>query len=310
LMTLARWNELQLSLKSLTPYLGADIGAVLFQTMQTEKSSSQVSPLQDADKPLHISRSASAIAGAVSIDRITHRFDNRPNGREVLRDINLRFVPGERIGLLGRPGSGKSTLLRILAGAVKPTTGMVRVDNIELLGLPIEDRSSWLAFKPQEAPLLAGTLEENILLNIPLHWTETQRVEALRFAIHHAYLEPDLNSGALSLNHAIEEYGANLSGGQRQKVALARALAQRPRILLLDEPTSGLDTESEVAIIERMSTLKSMSLIMVTHSNRALALTDRLIVLEQGKLLADGLTKDLWVTDTKSASEKKYEIHS
>ena len=78
-------------------------------------------------------------------------------------------------------------------------------------------------------------------------------------------------------------------------MALARALAQRPRILLLDEPTSGLDTESELAIVERLASLKGMGLIMVTHSQRALGLTDRIVVLEQGKLLADGKTKDLWV---------------
>ena len=310
LMTLSRWNELQMSLRSLTPYLGGDIGAVLFQSAAkaSEMHSTHDKAVNAEGAP--ISRSSSAIAGAVSIDRVTHRFHDHSQGRDVLRDINLRFSPGEKIGLLGRPGSGKSSLLRILAGAVKPSSGMVRVDNIELLSLPLSDRSSWLAFKPQEAPLLAGTLEENILLNVPPHWTESQRVEALRFAIHHAYLEPDLNSGALSLNHAIEEYGANLSGGQRQKVALARALAQRPRILLLDEPTSGLDTESEVAIIERLSVLKSMSLIMVTHSNRALALTDRLVVLEQGKVLADGLTKEILVTEHTTPTSKTYEIQN
>jgi ABC-type bacteriocin/lantibiotic exporter with double-glycine peptidase domain len=99
----------------------------------------------------------------------------------------------------------------------------------------------------------------------------------------------------------VEEYGANLSGGQRQKISLARALAQKPRILLLDEPTSGLDTESELAIVERLATLKNMGLVMVTHSQRALSLTDRIVVLEQGKLLADGKTKDLWLNPSASS---------
>ena len=93
----------------------------------------------------------------------------------------------------------------------------------------------------------------------------------------------------------IEEYGANLSGGQRQKVALARAFAQRPRILLLDEPTSGLDTESETAIVQRMSSLSDISLVIVSHSARALSLTHRLVVLEQGQVIADGLTSELLV---------------
>ena len=215
----------------------------------------------------------------------------------MLREISLRFEPGEKIGLLGRPGSGKSTLLRILAGAIHPLSGQVRIDNIQLHKLAMQDRSAWLAFKPQESPLLAGTLEDNILLNLPLNCSESQRLQALQFAVHHAYLDIDLASGALSLDQHIEEYGANLSGGQRQKVALARALAQRPRILLLDEPTSGLDTESENAIVQRLSALQDISLIIVSHSARALSLTRRLVVLEQGRVLADGPTRELLVTD-------------
>jgi ABC-type bacteriocin/lantibiotic exporter with double-glycine peptidase domain len=97
----------------------------------------------------------------------------------------------------------------------------------------------------------------------------------------------------LSLNQHIEEYGANLSGGQRQKIALARALASQPRILLLDEPTAGLDTESEQIIIKRLAELQNVTLILVTHSSAALSITERLVVLEQGKVLADGETKKM-----------------
>jgi ABC-type bacteriocin/lantibiotic exporter with double-glycine peptidase domain len=97
----------------------------------------------------------------------------------------------------------------------------------------------------------------------------------------------------LSLNQHIEEYGANLSGGQRQKIALARALASQPRILLLDEPTAGLDTESEKIIIQRLAELQNVTLILVTHSSAALSITERLVVLEQGKVLADGETRKM-----------------
>lgn len=286
LLTLSRWNELQQSMRNLRPYLGSN--ALSDVSQETER----------------INRSYQGITGIITLDAITHRFDPRPQSREVLKSIELRFMPGEKIALLGRPGSGKSTLLRIVAGAISPTAGKVRVDNIELFSLPMQDRGSWLAFKPQEAALMAGTLEDNILMNLPATASETQRLDALAFALHHAYLEPDLSSGALSLNQRVEEYGANLSGGQRQKVSLARALALRPKILLLDEPTSGLDTESELAIVERLASLKHMGLVMVTHSQRALALTDRIIVLEQGKLLADGKTKDLWINPQATQSAR------
>lgn len=306
LLTLSRWNELQQSVKSLTPYLGAQATLELFKP---EVTHTQQTPLSADEGDVNhgaITRSYQGITGVISVDDVSHRFDTHAHGRDVLKGIQLRFSPGEKIALLGRPGSGKSTLLRIVAGAIRPSSGKIRVDNIDLFSLPLQDRGSWLAFKPQEAPLMAGTLEDNILMNLSAQATEAQRLEALSFALHHAYLEPDLKSGVLSLNHRIEEYGANLSGGQRQKVALARALAPRPKILLLDEPTSGLDTESELAIVERLAGIQHMGLIMVTHSQRALSVTDRIVVLEQGKLLADGKTKDLWVnpnpTDTQRTS--------
>ena len=282
--TLARWQELQQALHTLAPYLGGSPGLALLSTAGAPSR-------EAADAGLR--RSAQGIQGAITVDRVMHRYGGAERGREVLRELHLQFKPGEKVGLLGRPGSGKSTLLRILAGAISPTSGEVRVDNIHLQSLSLHDRATWLAFKPQEAPLMAGSLEDNILLNLPPQADEATRLEALRFALHHAYLDPDLASGALSLNMQIEEYGANLSGGQRQKVALARALAQRPRILLLDEPTSGLDTESENAIIDRLSRLADLSLIVVSHSARVLSLTQRLVVLEQGRLLADGATKDI-----------------
>ena len=299
LVTVARWQELRQAMKTLAPFISDASAMAFINPLAQAFAGSDDAANSDRtafDDPA-LRRSHQAIQGHIAIDRVVHRFTGGSQQREVLRDIHLQIKPGEKIGLLGRPGSGKSTLLRILAGAIHPTAGQVRIDNIELHSLDMQDRSAWLAFKPQESPLLAGTLEDNILLNLPTAFNEEQRLQALRFAIHHAYLDIDLNSGALSLGMHIEEYGANLSGGQRQKVALARAFAQRPRILLLDEPTSGLDTESETAIVQRMSALSDTSLIVVSHSARALSLTQRLVVLEQGQVIADGPTRDLLINE-------------
>lgn len=286
LQTLGRWQELQLSFKQLQPYVdGLDL------SLETETNSTK--PLSASSAEGHgMRRSAQGVQGQVQIDRVMHRFGGA-SGREVLRELSLNFAPGERVGLLGRPGSGKSTLLRILAGAVAPTQGQVRVDHIDLHAIALADRARWLAFKPQEATLMAGTLEDNILLNLPAETSEAERLAALQFALYHSTLDDDFARGTLSLDHAVEEYGANLSGGQRQKVALARAVAPRPRVLLLDEPTAGLDTESEERIMARLAEWLDLSLIMVSHSARALALTQRLVVLEDGRLLADGPTDQL-----------------
>jgi ABC-type bacteriocin/lantibiotic exporter with double-glycine peptidase domain len=169
----------------------------------------------------------------------------------------------------------------------------VRVDHVALHNIAPNDRFGWLGFKPQEAPLMAGTLEHNILLNLAPDATQDERMAALQRALHYSCLDQDLNAGTLSLDHAIEEYGANLSGGQRQKVALARVFATNPKVLLLDEPTNGLDTETENLIVERLSQMQGITLVVVSHNSKVLSMTQRLIVLEQGRLLADGLTEKM-----------------
>jgi ABC-type bacteriocin/lantibiotic exporter with double-glycine peptidase domain len=296
LATLARWQELRQSLQAIAPFVG-DEGNDDFSwlTRLTEKAS--VSESDAASLP-RIRRLPEGVAGAIAIDRVSHHFGEGKDaaGRDVLREISFQIRAGEKVGVLGRPGSGKSTLARIMAGAVAPCAGDVRVDHVSLASISLDDRASWLSFKAQEAPLVAGTLEDNILLNLPPDADLETRQSALDFAIDNANLRPDLESGDLTLDRWVEEYGANLSGGQRQKVSLARALAVRPKVLLLDEPNSGLDTESERAIAESLRRMNDITLIVVSHSASMLSLTQRLIVLEAGRVLADGPTERLLVT--------------
>jgi ABC-type bacteriocin/lantibiotic exporter with double-glycine peptidase domain len=275
LATLSRWAELRQSIQALSPYV----------TVRAH-----VEPSVAVEAPIALHRPIESLQGRLTTHAIGHGYTAE---RDVLQALNLTFEQGERVGLLGRAGSGKSTLLRILAGAVQPREGDVRVDHVSLLNIMPADRASWLAFKPQESTLIAGTLEDNILLNLPLDATPLERAQALRHALHYSGLDHDLNSGVLSLDHQVEEYGANLSGGQRQKVALARCLAPQPRIIFLDEPTSGLDTESEKLIVDRLAQLQGVTLLIATHSAKVLSITQRVVVLEHGRLIADGLTQQL-----------------
>ena len=291
LMALGRWTELRQSMKQLAPFLQPAQGQG--SALPASNAEADASPAASGTDVMDsLRRPAGTVRGHIAMHQLVHQY---ANGQSALRELNLTFQPGERIGLLGRPGSGKSTLLRILAGAIQPTQGEVRVDHAALHSIAAQDRATWLAFKPQEAPLMAGTLESNILLNLPEDTAPQQRMDALAHAVYVSALDQDLTSGALRLDLPVEEYGANLSGGQRQKVALARALATRPRLLLLDEPTTGLDTETEQTIVERLGALQDITLIMVTHSAAALAITQRLVVLEQGRLLADGPTARLLI---------------
>jgi ABC-type bacteriocin/lantibiotic exporter with double-glycine peptidase domain len=268
LQTLGRWNELQSALKALTPYL-------------------KDAPVQPGAAAR---RDPVDVQGFLALVQVEHRYGKNP---PVLHPMSLRIAAGERVALLGRPGSGKSTLSRVIAGAMLPSTGEVRVDDVALLDHDASDRARWLAFKPQEPNLVAGTVEENILIGLPEAASQAQRMAALKRGIYFAGLDHDLSLGSLSLSQSVEEYGANLSGGQRQKVALARALATDARVLILDEPTNGLDPESEKILVTRLAELTSVTLILITHSARMLGLTQRVVVLDQGRVVADGVTSEL-----------------
>lgn len=222
------------------------------------------------------------LEGRITVRRLGYRF--KADGPLALDGLTFNIEPGERVGLLGRPGSGKTTLMRCMAGVVRPSTGDVLVDGVAVRQHDAYSRARWLAYKPQEPILFEGTLEENILAGADF----TER-EALARALEVAGLHEYIRRGELNLGMAIEPRGVNLSGGQRQAVALARALVASPSILLLDEPTAGLDVAGEKAIAARLREFSAgKTLVVATHSHIMLAMLDRLIVVEGGKIVADG----------------------
>jgi ATP-binding cassette subfamily B protein/ATP-binding cassette subfamily C protein LapB len=198
--------------------------------------------------------------------------------------VSFSVIPGERIALLGRPGAGKTTLLRCLAGLCRPDTGQILVDGLALDDIARFDRMRWMAYKSQDPSVFAGTLEDNLRI---AGCKDNSRFSE---AIWASGLENEFSSGRMSLGMQLDERGNNLSGGQRQKVALARALAQPSRILLLDEPTLGLDPESERMLADRLPKLLDGNslLLMTTHSAIMLDTVQRIIALDGGRVVADG----------------------
>jgi ATP-binding cassette subfamily B protein/ATP-binding cassette subfamily C protein LapB len=221
------------------------------------------------------------IAGNISVIAVGKHYEGRP---PALENVSFAIAPGERIALLGRPGAGKSTLLRCLSGLSHADAGQILIDGLALDDIARFDRVKWLAYKAQDPAVFAGTLENNLRIS---GCRDQDRFAA---AIWISGLENEFKSGRMSLGMSLEERGNNLSGGQRQKVALARAFAQPSRILLLDEPTLGLDPESERMLAERLPKLldRSAVLIMTTHSPIMLQTIQRVIALEGGRVVADG----------------------
>lgn len=220
--------------------------------------------------------------GHVSLIALSKRYEGRP---PALDQVTLSFRPGERVALLGRPGAGKTTLLRCVAGLCTPSSGQILIDGLSLADIAHVDRARWLAWKSQDPALFAGTLEENIRVALG-------RGDEKRFAqaLWASSLEDELVAGRMNLGMTLQERGANLSGGQRQKVALARAFVQPARILLLDEPTLGLDPDGERRLAERLPQLidGETLLLMTTHSAILLSMSDRVVALDAGRVIADG----------------------
>ena len=226
------------------------------------------------------------ISAQVSVINLGKKYEGRPTALDA---VTFNASPGERIALLGRPGAGKTTLLRCLAGLCHPDSGQILIDGLALEDCAQIDRMRWLTYKSQDPVVFSGTLEANLRV------AGCQDRNRLAEALVVSGLEDEFKSGRMSLGMQLTERGNNLSGGQRQKVALARALAQPSRILLLDEPTLGLDPDSERLLAERLPGFlgDTTLLIMTTHSAIMLATIQRVIALDGGKIVADGLREKL-----------------
>jgi ATP-binding cassette subfamily B protein/ATP-binding cassette subfamily C protein LapB len=220
------------------------------------------------------------IDGKIQVANLS--FSIKPNEPAMLKQISFVINPGEKVGLVGRSGSGKSTLLRCLAGVNAPDAGQVLIDGISVAAYPQEVRMRSIAYKPQDPFLFDGTLASNIFVD------NTISTSIYQIALHVSCMDELLAGGQLRLDQMLVAPG-NLSGGQRQMVALARAIATTPNVLLLDEPTTGIDQMTENKIIERLVAFAATrTLVVATHSPVLLKQMDRIIVINDGKIVADG----------------------
>ena len=222
------------------------------------------------------------LSGALEFHDVTFRYPQ--NEYVSLNGVSIKIAPGEKVGIIGRSGSGKSSLAKLLVGFYQPDSGMVLVDGIDARQLDVNDIRHNIGYAPQDIHLFSGTLRDNLVTGAGYVDEETMIRAATIAGVHDfARRHPS------GYNMQVGERGMNLSGGQRQAVALARALLLDPPILLMDEPTSSMDNTSEDLIKRALAPVVSnKTLLLVTHRASLLSLVDRLIVLDNGKIIADG----------------------
>ncbi|MDY7578542.1 ATP-binding cassette domain-containing protein [Herbaspirillum sp. RTI4] len=209
-------------------------------------------------------------------------FSINPNEPSMLKRISFTINPGEKVGLVGRSGSGKSTLMRCLAGVHAADAGHVLIDGIAVGAFPAAVRMRCIGYKPQDPFLFDGTLASNIFID------NTVSTAVFQAALLVSCVDDLIAGGQLRLDQVVTAPG-NLSGGQRQMLALARTIAGMPSVLLLDEPTTGVDQMTENRIIERLVAFAAQrTLVVATHSPALLRHMDRIIVIQDGKIVADG----------------------
>jgi len=211
-------------------------------------------------------------------------FAYREGEEAVLREVSFRIRAGEKVAVLGRVGSGKTTLEKLILGLYRPGSGAVLVDGIDLRQLDPAELRRNIGYVPQDVTLFYGSLRDNIAMGLP-QADDAVVARAARIAGLAEFVDAHPHGYGM----LVGERGESLSGGQRQAVAVARALIADPPILLLDEPTAAMDHASEEALKQQLREhAAGKTMIVVTHRTSLLDLVDRIIVVDAGRIVADG----------------------
>ncbi|HEY9697083.1 MAG TPA: ABC transporter transmembrane domain-containing protein [Trichocoleus sp.] len=223
------------------------------------------------------------LQGEVQFEDVTFRYDEDAENN-TLQNLSFTVRPGETIAIVGRSGSGKSTLVKLLQGLYHPSQGRIIIDGHDIRHVALDSLRSQLGVVPQDCFLFSGSILENIALYRPEHSLE-QVMKAANLAEAHAFIQ----SLPLGYNTKVGERGSLLSAGQRQRIAIARALLSDPQILILDEATSALDTESERRFQQNLTQIRrDRTTFVIAHRLSTVRNADRILVLDRGVLVEQG----------------------
>ncbi|WFL76421.1 type I secretion system permease/ATPase [Altererythrobacter arenosus] len=238
------------------------------------------------------------VDGAIEFRNVDFRYPDAPE--LALSNVNFSIAKGEHIGLIGPIGSGKSTIARLMIGLYPPTSGLVLIDGTDVRQLSPSSLRKKQGALLQDNVLLTGSIRDNILLGRE-DVGEEEMMRASKVSLAHEFITRFPQGYDLDL----ADRGEGLSGGQRQSIALTRALIGKPPIIIMDEPTSAVDTETEKRLMENLrEEFEGRTLVLITHRPSLLRMVDRIVMLANGRVIMDGSTDSIrsQVADIRSAS--------
>lgn len=222
------------------------------------------------------------LKGKIAFKKVSFTYPG--SQRKSLDDVSFTIEPGEKVGIIGRIGSGKSTIARLMMGLYDPADGTMLVDDTDYRQIDPADLRRNMAYIAQDVVLFSGNVRDNIAASVP-HATEEEILIAAKAAGVHDFI----SHHPMGYDAPVGERGEGLSGGQRQTVALARAMLLKPNVFVCDEPTNAMDVQAEQSFTNHIAQYsKSKTLVLITHRQQLLSLVDRLILIDQGKVMLDG----------------------
>ena len=239
------------------------------------------------------------LSGAIELSRINFRYTS--DGPQVLTDVNIRIEPGEFVAFVGPSGSGKSTLFRMLLGFEKPLSGGVYYDGQDLAGLDVQAVRRQLGVVLQNGKLMPGDIFTNIVGSAPLTHEDAMQ------AVVMAGMEDDIKAMPMGLHTVIAEGAGTISGGQKQRLMVARAIVKKPRILLFDEATSALDNRTQAIVANSVSQLKATR-VVIAHRLSTVIDADRIFVINAGRVVETGSYDELMQLDGQFAELARRQI--
>ena len=238
--------------------------------------------VKEADEPVHLEQ----LRGEIELRNVSFEYEA---GRPIIKNLSMKVESGQMFGIVGKTGAGKSTIINLIARLYDVTGGEITIDGVPIRKIAVEDLRRSIGIVSQETFLFMGTIADNIRYSNP-DATMEEVIEAAKSANAHEFITklPD------SYNTRIGEGGVSLSGGEKQRISIARAIIQRPEILILDEATASMDTRTERKIQAAIDRLKQgRTIISIAHRLSTLRDADKLCVIENGELKESGTHDEL-----------------